>query len=124
MSFALTTAQMRARQKTVTRRLGWKDLQPGTELLAVTKAMGLRKGQRAEVLGVIRVVDVRRERLDELLRPGPYGEAEMAAEGFPGMDPQTFMLRFFVEHIDPSDLVTRIQFVHVDAVPGGGLQRP
>ena len=116
ISFAFTTAQVRARLKTVTRRLGWATLQPGTELLAVSKGMGLKKGEQAEVLGVIRVVSVRRERLDDLVDPArpTYGEEEMAREGFPGMDPQDFMLKFFLEHQDPSEPVTRIEFEYVD----------
>jgi hypothetical protein len=115
MSFSLTTAQMRARTKDVTRRLGWKNLEPGTDLLAVVKAMGLRKGEQVEPIGRIRVVSVRRERLDELVNParGSYGADEMRREGFPGMDPQDFMLRFFLEEIDPDDLVTRIEFQHL-----------
>lgn len=82
MSFSLTTEQMRARTKRVTRRLGWLTLKPGTELLAVEKAMGLRKGEHAVPIGRIRVVSVRRERLDELVnraRPD-YGDAEMVLE--------------------------------------------
>lgn len=114
MSFAFTTAQVRARQKTVTRRLGWATLKPGTELLAVSKGMGLKKGERPEVLGTIRVLDVRRERLDEIVNParGVYGHTEMVREGFPGLDPQDFMLRYFGK-IDPYDLITRIEFEHL-----------
>ena len=121
MSFAVTKEQMRARTKTVTRRLGWLRLLPGEELLAVERSRGLKKGERVVPIGVILVVSVRRERLDDLVdpaRPG-YGAAEMALEGFPGMDPQDFMLRFFVEQIDPSELVTRIQFSFAPA----GAQR-
>lgn len=115
MSFSHTTEQMRARQKTVTRRLGWLTLKPGMTLLAVEKAMGLGKGNHPKPIGELRVVSVRRERLDDLVdpaRPG-YGEQEMVLEGFPGLDPQDFMLRYFVEHIDPSELVTRIEFEFV-----------
>lgn len=78
--------------------------------------MGLRKGDKVEPLGLIRVVSVRRERLDELVnpaRPG-YGDEEMRREGFPGMDPQDFMLRFFVADINPDDFVTRIEFEYVN----------
>lgn len=119
MSFALTTEQMRARRKWVTRRLGWAKLQPGTELLAVTKVMGLRKGEVPEVLGVIRVVSVRRERFDQILVDG-YGQEEMLLEGFPGRDPQDFLFWFLAREpsIDPDSAITRIQFEHVD-VPAG-----
>ena len=118
MSFFLTPDRVRRREKTVTRRIGWVDLEPGTQLLAVQKAMGLKKGERHVPLATIRVVDVRRERLDELVNParGDYGVREMEREGFPGMDPQDFLL-MFVDRIDPDDLVTRIEFEYVDPPP-------
>src|SRR5688500_13795271 len=78
MSFSLTTRQMRARAKTVTRRVGWLKLRPGAELLAVEKAMGLKKGEKVVPIGRIRVLDVRRERLDELVRDDHYGFKETA----------------------------------------------
>ena len=40
MSFSMTTPQVRARTKTVTRRLGWRFLKPGVVLWAVEKAQG------------------------------------------------------------------------------------
>jgi len=113
MSFSHTTEQMRARTKTVTRRIGWLGLKPGDLLQAVEKAMGLGKGGKVRRLGVIRVLTVRRERLDELVRPGSYGAEEMVKEGFPELDPQDFMLRYFVEKIEPNELITRIEFEHV-----------
>jgi hypothetical protein len=63
ISFTLTTAQVRARSKTVTRRIGWENLKAGTLLCAVEKGQGLKKGERAKKLGVIRVTNVRREEL-------------------------------------------------------------
>lgn len=45
MSFALTTDQILAGTKTVTRRLGWLRLQPGDHLRPVRKCMGLRPGE-------------------------------------------------------------------------------
>lgn len=111
MSFALTTRQIRERIKFVTRRIGWADLKPGTELQAIEKGQGLGKGGKVVKLCVIRVVDVRRERLDELVnpeRPG-YGESEMILEGLAGEAPQDFILRF-VDKIDPDQLITRVQF--------------
>ena len=113
MSFSLTTDQVLERRKWVTRRVGWWSLLQGTELRAVQKAMGLRKGERVRELAIIRVVDVRVERLDELVRPGAYGAREMILEGFPGMDPQDFLnLASFEDH-DPSVVVNRIQFEYV-----------
>lgn len=114
MSFSLTTEQVVDRRKWVTRRVGWWSLLVDTELWAVEKAMGLRKGQQVRKLALIRVVDVRVERLDELVRPGPYGATEMILEGFPGMDPQDFLNLSSFENHDPSVIVNRIQFEYLD----------
>jgi hypothetical protein len=125
MSFQLTTEQMRARTKTVTRRLGWRDLQPGTVLQAVEKCQGLRKGERVQKLGVIRVVNVRREYLTLLLHKHDYAAAEMVAEGFPGMDGRSFVEMFCrANNCFITEFVTRIEFEHVPVpeqlVLGGG----
>lgn len=77
MSFALTERQLIDGSKTVTRRVGWANLKPGTRLLAVRKAMGLKAGEKAVVLCEVDVVSVRRERLDAIT------PADVAAEGFP-----------------------------------------
>jgi hypothetical protein len=63
ISFSLTTEQFKARTKTVTRRLGWTFLEPGTVLMGCEKCMGLKPGEKIVRLGRIRVVSVRRERL-------------------------------------------------------------
>jgi len=68
MSFALTTAQILNREKRVTRRMGWLNLKPGDRIRAVKKAMGLKKGESIEELAVLKVIDVRREPLDRMLR--------------------------------------------------------
>jgi hypothetical protein len=114
MSFKLTTAQVLDRSKTVTRRTGWADLKPGTRLWAVKQAMGLQKGQKAERLAVIEVVDVRRERLDAIL---DQGQAEVNREGFPDLDPQGFvdmLAGHYRGAVTPATMVTRIQFGYVD----------
>lgn len=46
MSFSMTTAQMYARNKDVTRRFGWWFLKPGDRVMTVEKAMGLKKGEK------------------------------------------------------------------------------
>lgn len=114
MSFSKTTQQMRDRSKDVTRRTGWAWLKPGTVLQAVEKGMGLKKGEKVKPIGRIRVLSVRRERLDEIVNidRGMYGVLEMAREGFPGLDPQDFMLRWLPD-IDPDEIVTRIEFEHL-----------
>ncbi|MCA9680742.1 MAG: ASCH domain-containing protein [Myxococcales bacterium] len=85
MSFALTEQQLLDGSKTVTRRLGWRDLQVGQTLTAVRKCMGIPKGGKQESLGIIEVTEVRRERLDSI------GQADVVAEGFPEMDPAAFV---------------------------------
>src|SRR3990172_12787828 len=86
MSFSMTVEQIRNRTKIVTRRLGWKFLQPGQLIRAVKKSMGLKQGQKVEELAILRILSVRRERLDRLLRDGPslnlgYGMSEVEKEG-------------------------------------------
>lgn len=122
ISFSMTKEQVRARQKTVTRRLGWRDLKPGTILQAVEKAQGLNKGEKMVKLGLIRVVDARREPLMRLLNSpsyGPddpsYGSVEMILEGFPGRDPEDFV-KFFLrghDHDYTEEDITRIQFEYL-----------
>jgi len=118
----MTTDQIRAKTKTVTRRLGWLNLKPGEILQAVEKAQGLKKGERMKKIGLIRVVDVRREPLLKLLLECPsyggapgYGEEEMILEGFPGRDPNDFV-DFFLrghDHNYTEEDITRIQFEYL-----------
>lgn len=137
MSFALTTAQLLDGSKTVTRRVGWANLKPGDRLKAVRKAMGLRPGEKVDVLAEIEVVSVRRERLDFI------NKADCIAEGFPLYSPDEFTA-MFCSHMTiadgeetwdakrekwvaarrkmrPSDWVTRIEF---RIVPGTVVARP
>ena len=46
MSVPLTEQQVRERRKTVIRRLGWKDLRAGEQLMLCRKWMSLRPGER------------------------------------------------------------------------------
>jgi hypothetical protein len=114
ISFALTTEQIRNRSKTVTRRLGWKDLQPCTLLQPVVKGMGLKKGETVERIGgPIRVVHVQREKLFQM--GILHGLDETAREGFPEFASAEF-IRMFMAHnaCSARDIVTRIQFKYVD----------
>jgi hypothetical protein len=114
MSFSLTTAQFRARTKSVTRRLGWLRLRPGTVLCGVVKSQGLRKGEKVERLGLIVIDDVRREPLDRLLEL-PYGRRECALEGFEGLEPADFVGEFCKSHrCHPSAIITRIEYRYVE----------
>lgn len=109
MSFAHTAPQMRARSKTVTRRMGWGDLKPGDRLLAVVKARGVSVEER-EDLGTIEVVDVRREPLWRV------EDDDVDREGFPGMGREAFIDLFkrLAGLRSSHRLVTRIEFRHVE----------
>lgn len=74
ISFALTTTQIMEGTKTVTRRLGWLHAKPGQLLRPVRKCMGLRPGEKLDVLrDPIGIVSVRREPLRHgLLRRGVH----------------------------------------------------
>ncbi len=110
ISFALTTAQVRARQKTVTRRIGWTWLKPGTLLQPVVKCQGLKKGERVEKIGgPIRVTAVDRVVL------GDISPQDVYREGFPDMTPRQFVE--FFKHANgglKNQTVTRIQFEYVE----------
>jgi hypothetical protein len=112
MSFALTTAQVLARQKTVTRRVGWTCLKPGDLIQAIEKGQGLKKGEKVKRLAVLRVEKVNREWMSGF-RQRPDAEQECAREGFPNYTPAQFYTFFRSSHPDPSNddlLVTRIEF--------------
>lgn len=114
MSFSLTTEQMRRREKTVTRRLGWDSLLPGQLVCAVEKCMGLKKGEAVKRIGVVRVVSVGKEPLWKMIYDHPYGCEEVVKEGFPAMTPTQFV-EMFCEHnkVEPARPVNRIEFEHV-----------
>lgn len=109
MSFALTTAQVRAKQKTVTRRLGWRHARPGMIVQPVVKGMGLKKGQSPEKIGgPIRFVRVSREML------GDITQTDCAREGFPEFTPGQFVT-MFRQHNEcrRATPVTRIEFEYL-----------
>jgi hypothetical protein len=116
MSFSLTTPQILAREKTVTRRVGWRFLKPGDLVQAVEKARGLAKGEPMRKLAVLRIVDVRVEPLSRLVSDPRYGEDELPREGFPCWQRDEFIEMFRRTHglksADPE--VTRIEFEYVD----------
>lgn len=107
ISFSATTAQFRARTKTVTRRMGWAMLGPGDVLMGVEKAQGLKKGEKVARLGPVRVVSVRREQLNLI------DQEDCNREGFPDLTPAQF-IAFFCQFngCAPDALVTRIEFVY------------
>jgi hypothetical protein len=114
MSFMLTTEQVKKKQKTVTRRNGWKNIKVGEQIRAVKKCMGLKKGEKMESLGIIRVISKRREPLNELSRAPDYGEREVAREGFIHLRPEEFIQMYCAHNkCKPSDSITRIEFEYV-----------
>ena len=134
MSFALTVPQVLNRSKTVTRRLRWwvtvrksdgqrrRSLLPGDLLQPIEKGQGLKKGQKVVTVGgPIRVLTVRRERLDLMNDEACYGLREAALEGFPHLTGKQFVA-MFCEHngCTPDTEVTRIEFKYVDQPSAGG----
>ncbi len=109
MSFALTEVQFLAGEKTITRRIGWKNLKRWQKFTAIRKGMGLKKGEKQVVLGTCETIAVRRERLNEITKP------DVIREGFPNMTAAEFIL-MFCKHIGctPATRVTRIEFKRID----------
>lgn len=112
MSFSITTQQMRDDIKDVTRRLGWWHLQPGQQIRACEKCMGLKKGEKLKVLCIIEVVSTRREPLQRMTDDLAYGLEECRREGFPEMSPAEFVAMFCASHkgCTPETEINRIQF--------------
>jgi len=117
MSFALTTAQVRAGTKTVTRRLGWADLHPGEHFMAVVKGQGIPKGGKVERIRECVCVSNRPEKLNRICF-GDYtqrmAKREVVREGFPEMSPREFV-EMFCEHngCKANQIVNRIEFKYV-----------
>lgn len=108
ISFSLTTPQFIAGTKTVTRRFGWWQLKPGDRLMAVEKAMGLKRGEKVKKLGIIEIVSVRKERLDAIT------DEDCEKEGFPDwIAPQFIDFLSGNRACEPYELVNRIEFKKV-----------
>ncbi len=110
ISFALTTAAVRRREKTVTRRNGWNAARPGMLLQPVVKCQGIPKGGHVEKIGgPIRVVDVRRERLDAITAE------DVIREGFQTLSPAQFIAFYIGANGGRRDtVITRIEFEYLD----------
>jgi hypothetical protein len=110
MSFSLTTEQIRNGTKTITRRFGWWNLKPGEIVNACIKCMGLKKGERVEIIRQIRIVSIRTERLCKITKK------ELIKEGFPKMSPLQFISFFLDSHksiAGPLIEVNRIEFEYL-----------
>lgn len=109
MSFSMTTPQFLDGTKDVTRRNGWWKLKAGDKVMAVEKAMGLKKGEKIKPLGMIEIVSVRLERLDEIT------QEDVVREGFPEMTRQEFCKFFMRGHngVMLDSFINRIEFKKV-----------
>ena len=117
MSFALTVTPIMEGTKDVTRRLGWRHLKVGDQLRPVRKCMGLKPGEKLDVLrDPIHVVSVRREPLRRMLDDIEYGYQEVRREGFEHhpdyRDPWNWVAMFCATHkgCTPDTVITRIEF--------------
>lgn len=114
MSFALTTRQVRAKTKIVTRRLRWKKLKAGDYIQAIEKGMGLKKGEKQIPLAIIRIKSVRTEKLLMMVANPVYGKREAIKEGFPDMSGRQFAKLFCDHnHCEPDAAVQRIEFEYL-----------
>jgi hypothetical protein len=119
ISMKLTTGKFLDGTKTVTRRIGWRFAEPGMRLRAVRQAQGLSRGEKAETLGYIELVDVRDERIDKLLDNRDYGTEEMIKEGFSNWSPREFVHFFCAIHdIKPDAFVRRLEFKRIEIDDG------
>ena len=109
MSFALTTQQVLDQTKTVTRRNGWKTLMPGDYIQPVRKCMGLKKGEKQELLGApIRIKSISVQRLYQMT------DVDCVREGFPGMAAEEFIQMYMTANKCKRDQqVQRIEFEYV-----------
>ena len=109
MSFTMTTEQVRRREKTVTRRIGWAFLKPGDVLCAVEKAQGLKKGEKVKRICKIVVVSTRWEPLDDITKE------DCVKEGFPEMAPHEFCAMFCrANNWESGKDVNRIEFGYLE----------
>lgn len=116
MSVALTTDQVRARTKTVTRRAGWQMLTPGDLLTLCPKVRGRRPGEPLERIVTVEVLAVDREPLSAITA------ADVIAEGFPEMTPAEFVDFFCTTHtgITAESEITRIEWAYPRVCRGCG----
>lgn len=111
MSFFLTTAQVRARRKFVTRREGWADLVRGQHFMAIVKGQGIPKGGKVERLCELVCMDNRPEVLRRMVVEPAYGKREAELEGFPEMTGAQFVAFYCKANgVGEDHVVNRILF--------------
>lgn len=109
MSFALTTAQIRDRSKTVTRRKGWRHARLGDVINAVEKVMGFKPGEKMKRICQIRITSITTEPLNHITHE------DVVREGFPGMTAEEFVAMFCRNMGgQPDQIVTRIEFEYLE----------
>jgi hypothetical protein len=110
MSFSLTTEQMYADTKYVTRRLGWDFLKPGDVVCAIEKGQGLKKGEKVKRISLIEIIRVRKECLLDIVSDPD----DVKREGFPHMSVFHFIDMFMQANGCPSSqMVNRIEFKRI-----------
>ena len=109
MSVSLTEQAVVERRKTVTRRLGWRFLQPGARLTLCRKTRGRRRRDGTVEplvrLADVEVVDVRSSMLDAIT------SEDVIREGLEDFTPEMFV-DYFCRHMRcaPDAVVTRIEW--------------
>lgn len=127
MSVSLTEDAVRARRKTVTRRLGWAMVKPGDTLTLCRKVMGRKRADGTVEplvrIAEVRVVSVRREPLnaitdDDVIREGfdaeHRGPLMLNDTGQP-FTPAQWFVEFFTSNMKckPDAEVTRIEWEYL-----------
>lgn len=108
MSFSMTIRQFLDGSKTVTRRLGWANLNPGEHFMAVEKSQGLKRGEKVKKLGECECLSNHCTRLDSIRKE------DCRREGFPEHSPAEFVRMFCrTMKCEPSRIVNRIEFRRV-----------
>lgn len=123
MSVSLTEDAVRARTKTVTRRLGWwadvngrRLLLPGNRLSLCRKVMGRKAGEPLVRIAEVQVVDMSRQQLHV-----QNTDDETAREGFPDWSWGEFVEFFCREMRCTQDtVVTRIEWAYLNETEGVG----
>jgi hypothetical protein len=115
MSVTLTEAAVVTRQKTVTRRMGWRNLDVGEHLTLCRKVMG-RKRKDGTVEPLVRLAEVFVWSVFPVVLE-EITPADVVREGFPDWTPEQFV-RFFCEHMkcQPTAIVNRIEWRYLPEV--------
>lgn len=110
MRFALTIEQIKAKEKTVTRRIDWSSqiLKQGDQIYAVGKTIGLKKNEKEKRLATLEIISIREEPLNAVTKD------DVIREGFPEWNQAQF-IAFLCGYlgIEPKTLVSRIEFAYL-----------